>query len=319
MNELVIKNQEDLIEFANDYVKKNHIIPSPNYNLNNAMIGLFNNVLSVKDKNGKMATETCSPMSIQNAIYTCIQKELTPTKNQTYFIPWGNELKQHDSYFGLIKMVRDYCGANVFGDVILEGDSVKIENRIDGTKVIYHQSNVDSIFSNKPIIGAYAVASDIKTGRVIDSDIMTTRDINMSASRSKTGGTVHKDFKNRMSRKTVIRRLCISLLNASDDTKFNSFDNFVDEDNFIDYSYTINTEEQIESEKTKFNPTEEDVVSIDNLKLDEIQPIETSSEMVEGAFEISYSKYKNNKDIYTLVPNSYNARTKTCFVTQNEE
>lgn len=314
MNELVIKTQDDLINFANDYVNKNNIITSKNYNLTSAMVGMYNNVLTIKNKDGKSALETCTPISIQNAIYTCIQKELTPTKNQAYFIPYGNELRESDSYFGLIKMVRDYCGANVFGDVILKDDSVRVENRIDGTKVIYHSTSAENILSDKPIIGAYAVATDIKTGRVIDSDMMSIKDIRISLSKSKTGGAVHKDFLNRMARKVPIRRLCTFLLNSSDDTKFSSFDENLNDDNFVDVSYTINTDEQIEKEKEKYEPKEEDKITLDNLKLDSIN-LNFNDSIPENAVEIDYSEVKGgkNKDKWKVVPNTFNKDKYTCM------
>lgn len=315
MNELAIKTQEDLINFANEFVKTTNRIISKNYNLTNAMVGMYNNVLTVKDKNGKNALETCTPLSIQKAIYTCIEKELTPTRNQVYFIPYGNELKEMDSYFGLIKMVRDYCGINVTGDVVLKGDAIKVENRIDGTKVIYHQTSAESILNNEPIIGAYAVGTDIKTGRVVDSDLMSLKDIKTSITYKGSIKETHKLFENRMLRKVPIRRLCNFFLNTSDDSKFGSYDDMLDEDNFIDCSYTINTEEQIKKETSKYEPAEEDVITANDLKLDDID--EPAVDIPEGAIEIDYNEVKGgkNKDKYRVIPNTFNKSKYTCMVT----
>ena len=328
MNELVLKTQEDVVSFANNYITSHNIIPSKNYNVTSAMVSLYNIVLSAKDKQGKMAIETCTPLSIQNAIYECINKELTPSRNQAYFIPYGNELKQMDSYFGLEKMVKDLCGANIYGDVVREGDAFRIENRIDGTKVVYHQTNAMGIFENKPIIGAYAVATDVESGRVINSDVMSLKDIKVSLSKSRTGGQTHKEFPEEMYKKVVIRRLCKHLLNKSDDSKYvtitntdgtvtrvNNYDELLDDSGFVDTSYTINTDEQIAKEKEKFTPTDADVINHIDLKLDE--PDAPASVVIpEGAIEISYAEYKNNKESYEMIKDSYNPSTKTVFVIQ---
>jgi len=233
-----------------------------------------------------------------------------------------------DSYFGLQKMVRDYCGANVYGDVVREGDAFRIENRIDGTKVVYHQTNAMGIFENKPFIGAYAVATDVSTGRVIDSDVMSLKDIKISLSKSRSGGGVHKEFPEEMYKKCVIRRICKHLLNQADDSKFvtvtnpdgtvtrvNNYDELLDDDNFVDMSYTINTDEQIAKEKEKFVPQKEDVMENLELTLDAPEST-TTAEIPEGAVEISYAEYKNNKELYSMVKDSYNPSTKTVFVTK---
>lgn len=323
-NELVIKSQDDVVALANDFIRKNHIITSKNYNVENAMVSLFTNVLTVKDKNNKSVLDTCTPMSIQNAIYECITNELTPSRSQNYFIPYGNELKCQISYFGLMKQARDLRGVNIFGDVIRDGDAIDVENRIDGTKVVKHKTNITSILTDKAIIGAYAVASDITTGRVVDSDVMSMKEINKSASKSKTGGQVHKEFPHEMSVKTVIRRLAKKLINSSDDSRVytitnpdgtvvtvNSYDDMLREDNYVDCSYTINTEEQITKEMEKFEPTDDDIMNAQELHLGGID----GPSAPEGAIEIDYNLVKGgtNKEHFKVIPNTYNKSSYTCM------
>ena len=225
-----------------------------------------------------------------------------------------------------MKQARDLRGVNIFGDVIRDGDAIDVENRIDGTKVVKHKTNITSILTDKAIIGAYAVASDITTGRVVDSDVMSMKEINKSASKSRTGGQVHKEFPHEMSVKTVIRRLAKKLINSSDDSKaytitnpdgtvvtVNSYDDMLREDNYVDCSYTINTEEQIAKEMEKFEPTDDDIMNAQELHLGGIDS--PSVDTPDGAIEVSYADYKNNTDKYELVKNSYNPKTRMCFVT----
>lgn len=297
-NELVIRTQEDVVSFANKYIIDNNIIPNQKYNVPRAMVSLFNNVLNVKDKNGKSVLETCTQESIQNAVYTCINKELTPSKNQSYFIPYGNKLTQMDSYFGLQKMVKDTLGYDTFAEIVREGDSFKIKNRPNGTKVVQHQINAKSIFENKPIIGAYAVASDPKTKEVINSEIMSIKDINISLSKTKTGGLVQKEFREEMTKKVPLKRLCKHLLNITGDERY-------DDINYIETDYTINA-----NDDETIEYTEEDVITSNSLELE----LDQIDDIPEDAIEISYAEYKNNSDKYSMVKGSYNKATKTCKV-----
>lgn len=330
-NELVIKTQEDLVGYANNFIKQNNIIVSKNYNVSNAMVSLFNNVLSVKDKNGKMALETCTPMSIQNAIAECINKELTPSKNQTYFIPYGNELKSQDSYFGNSKRARDVAGVDIHSKVVREGDKIDAEMRANGTMLIRHKPNL--LCLDKPIIMAYAVASDMNTGEVIDSDIMSMTEIKKSWAKSRSGGAVSKEFPHEMARRTVTNRLAKHIINTSDDSRkvyitdidgkrieVGSYDELPVEEGFVDTNYTINTLEQDAFEKEPFNPEgDELVVTANVLTLDPITP---TAEVPDGAVEINYNLVKGgiNKDKFKVIPNTYNKSSYTCMaVVLNDE
>lgn len=324
-NELVIKTQSDVMNLAKDFIKQNNIITSKKYNVENAMISLFTNVLSVKDKNGKAVLETCTPLSIQNAIYECITNELTPSKKQAYFIPYGNELTSQTSYFGNVKKARDVANVVIHSQVVREGDSIDVEMRANGTMLIRHKPDIKSL--NKPIIMAYAVASNPVTGEVVDSDIMTIEEIKKSWAKSRSGGAVSKEFPHEMARRTVTNRLAKHFINTSDDTNKIIITNpdgsqiQVDQyDDLIDTDYTINTEEQEKFEKEPFNPeTNEYVVTSDNLSLGNLQPIADAVEIPEGAVEVPYSEYKNNKEKYNMIAGSYNTSKKTCMVTLIEQ
>ena len=321
-NELVIKTQADVMELANSFIKSNNIITSQNYNVENAMVSLFTNVLSVKDKNGKSVLDTCTPLSIQNAVYECITNELTPSKKQTYFIPYGNELTSQKSYFGNIKLARDVAGVDIHSQVVREGDSIDIETRANGTMLIRHKPEIKSL--NKPIIMAYAVASDVRTNEVVDSDIMTIEEIKKSWAKSRSGGLVSKEFPHEMARRTVSNRLAKHFINTSDDSNkvfVTSPDGTRVEvnqyDDLIDTNYTINTEEQERFEKEPFNPETNDyVVTAENLSLGSLTPIAESVEVPEGAIEIDYNEVKGgkNKDKYRVIPNTFNKEKYTCMV-----
>lgn len=321
-NELVIKTQADVMELANSFIKTNNIITSKNYNVENAMVSLFTNVLSAKDKNGKSVLDTCTPLSIQNAVYECITNELTPSKKQTYFIPYGNELTSQTSYFGNVKKAMDVANVKIHSQVVREGDSIDAEMRANGTMLIRHKPDIKSL--NKPIIMAYAVASNPATGEVVDSDIMTIEEIKKSWAKSRSGGAVSKEFPHEMARRTVTNRLAKHFINTSNDSnkifitnpdgtqiQVNQYDDLIDTD------YVINTDEQEKFEKEPFKPETNDyVVTAENLSLGNLTPIAESVEVPEGAIEIDYNEVKGgkNKDKYRVIPNTFNKEKYTCMV-----
>ena len=326
-NELSIKTQQGIVDYAKEYVKSNNIILGKEYDLAKAMNSLYLNLLQVKDKNQKPALEVCSEVTIREAVMDCVNKELNVSKAQGYYIVYGDKLQFQPSYFGLSKMARDYAGVNIMSNVIRDGEDADVESRIDGSLVIHHKPNIKCL--NNKIVAVYAVATDVSSGRVVNSDIMSTEEAKKSLAKSKTGGTVAKEFEHEMLRKVVERRLAKHFINKSSDAmrmtitnpdgsvvNINSYDDMLDDDNFVDCSYTINTDEQIEKETSKYIPAENDKVSADDLKLDTIIPV---ADIPEGAIEISYGEYKNNKERYTMVAGTYNPSTKTCKVQLNNE
>lgn len=327
MNEIMIKSQQGIVDFANEYIKKNNIIVSQKYDLPKAMNSLYLNLIQVKDKDNRPALEVCSEVSIREAVMECVNKELNVSKSQGYYIVYKDKLQFQPSYFGLAKMARDYAGVNIMSNVIRDGEDADVESRIDGSLVVHHKPSIKCL--NNKIVAVYAVATDVSSGRVVNSDIMSTEEAKKSLAKSKTGGSVAKEFEHEMLRKVVERRLAKHFINKSSDAmrmtitnpdgsvvNINSYDDMLDDDNFVDCSYTINTDEQIEKEASKYIPAENDKVSADDLKLDTIIPV---ADIPEGAIEISYGEYKNNKERYTMVAGTYNPSTKTCKVQLNNE
>lgn len=315
-----LKSQEGIVEYAKGYVLSNNIILGKGYNLPVAMNNMWLTLLASNEKN--KCLEKCSELSIRKAVEDCINKELDTGKTQGYFIPYGNELQFQSSYFGEIKRARDVANVNINSWVIYDGEQVDIETRIDGSLIVHHKPNF-KCFGNQ-IIGAYAIATDVATGRVINSDIMGLKELKVSLAKSKAGGSVAKEFPHEMYRRTVSKRLAKHIVNTSDDSlKLTITDtdgtviNISNSDDVYGFDeYTINTDEQIAKETAKYEPSESSVVTSKDLKLDAIQ-----SEVVdipENAVEISYAEYKNNKDKYTMINGSYNPSTKTCMVIVNE-
>lgn len=319
MNELVAKTQEGILNYANDYVRTNHVIVSKTYDLPTAMNNLFLQLVQTTDKNDKPALEVCSKESIQEAIMTCINKELDVGKKQGYFIVYNGNLTFQPSYFGNVKQAKSVSNVRIVSNVIRDGEEAELETRVDGTIIVRHKPNIKCL--NNKIIAVYAVATDIDTGRVDNSDIMSVEEAKKSWLKSQNGCKVGKEFEHEMLRRTIENRLAKHYINKADDSEkifiTDANGNEIRVTNYddlpqIDCDYTINTEEQINHEKEKYVPAEDDILTADDLRLETIE--EQKTEIPEGAIEISYKEFKDNEDKYEMVKGSWNEKTRTIFV-----
>ena len=317
-NEIALRTSEGFVSVAQNFLKTNgDIVVPPNYDVNDAVKSLYLKTLETKDKQGKPALEVCSKESIQQVIQTYVSNGLNVSKNQCYLIVYGDKLALQTSYFGKQKQATEYAGIRINSDVVYAGEQLKIEKRVDGSKVIHHQPDF-SKFDTTKIIGAYAVAIDKATGNVVDSDIMTKRELDVSAAKSKTGGTVYKEFPVEMSKKIVIARLAKRFINTSNDGyKYGSIESDMGEVEGI--RQEINADSVINDDTITVEPVPEQQPEMEQQEfnyegVDDLFP-DTQPETENEEKEVYYSEYKNHPEKYNLVEGSYNRTTKTCRVT----
>lgn len=300
-NKISLRTQEGLIAVAQTYLKKNgDVILPPNYDVNDAVKALYLKTIQTVDKQKRPVLEVCTRESIEQVVQNYVSKGLNIAKNQCYLVCYGNTLTLQESYFGKQKEANAYAGITINSNVIYEGEKVNIVVRPNGTKIIEHTPDFSKFDTNK-IVGAYAIAVNDK-GEVVDSDIMTMKEIRQSWAKSSSGGTVHKEFPVEMARKTVIARLAKRFINTSDDsTKFevvNSDMGNYYENSEIDADIIIEDQKQPTQKSTGTNEQE--------MVVEELGEEQTK--------EIPYSEFKNNTDKYRAVPNSYDKETKTIRV-----
>lgn len=297
-NKISLRTQEGLIAVAQTYLKKNgDVILPPNYDVNDAVKALYLKTIQTVDKQKRPVLEVCTRESIEQVVQNYVSKGLNIAKNQCYLVCYGNTLTLQESYFGKQKEANAYAGITINSNVIYEGEKVNIVVRPNGTKIIEHTPDFSKFDTNK-IIGAYAIAVNDK-GEVVDSDIMTIKEIKQSWAKSSSGGTVHKEFPVEMTRKTVIARLAKRFINTSDDsTKFEVVNSDMGD-------YEINANDVI-IEDNKPTPKKTQSTNEPEMIIDELGEEQTK--------EIPYSEFKNNTDKYRAVPNSYDKETKTIKV-----
>lgn len=297
-NKISLRTQEGLIAVAQTYLKKNgDVILPPNYDVNDAVKALYLKTIQTVDKQKRPVLEVCTRESIEQVVQNYVSKGLNIAKNQCYLVCYGNTLTLQESYFGKQKEANAYAGITINSNVIYEGEKVNIVVRPNGTKIIEHTPDFSKFDTNK-IIGAYAIAVNDK-GEVVDSDIMTMKEIRQSWAKSSSGGTVHKEFPVEMTRKTVIARLAKRFINTSDDsTKFEVVNSDMGD-------YEINANDII-IEDNKPTPKKTQSTNEQEMVIEELGEEQTK--------EIPYSEFKNNTDKYRAVPNSYDKDTKTIKV-----
>lgn len=193
-----------------------------NYNLQTAMQA----VAVIFEENGEF--QRCTIESKYKAILTMVTLGLNPLKGQCYLIPYGNQLQLQMDYSGAIMVAKreDKRIHSINSKVVREGDQFDIDT-INGVYHFKHKPTIQSL--NGEIIAAYAVAVDAD-GKVIDSDIMTMDDIKTTWKNTNTRhkgepvvradgsihpGSNHGKWPEKMTTKTVIKRLCTGIIKSS--------------------------------------------------------------------------------------------------------
>ena len=225
----------NLTELANDGTL---YIPE-NYSVGNALKSAMSKILTSDQSAALMA---CTPESKKQALTEYVVQGLDASKNQAYFIPFGNKMTMMRSYFGDVAVVkRTGLVHDVYAIVIYEGDEIEIGFDDYGREtLITHKTS----FQNKDnrIIGAYAVAVGINDYKAYC--FMTRKELETSWSMSKVPTEKNKfqnNFMQEAAKRTVIRRLVKMLFNTSLNT--------TDEQNALIGSYNRTTEDEYDDTK----------------------------------------------------------------------
>ncbi len=81
-----------------------------NYSVENHMKSAWLILQSTKDRDGNPALSVCTKDSIANALFDMVLQGLAVSKNQGYFIVYGNKLEFQRSYFGTVALAKRVGG-----------------------------------------------------------------------------------------------------------------------------------------------------------------------------------------------------------------
>lgn len=240
-----------------DLEAKKQIALPPNYSPENALKSAWLILQETLDTNKKPVLQNCTPVSIQNALFSMVIQGLSPSKKQCYFIAYGNQLQLSRSYLGTVAATKRLAGIkDVKAHVIYEGDTFETEYDKDTAtiKIKEFKPSFSTVDITK-IKGAFAVI--LGDDGPIHTEIMTMAQIRAAWKQGYAKGNsgAHNNFTEEMSKKTVINRACKAYWNTSDDSDllieaFNSTTDSDDEDqrssNIIaDAQFEVQEEEKI--------------------------------------------------------------------------
>ena len=201
------------------------------YNVANALTGAYLILKETVDKDKRPVLESCSQASIVNSLMEMATLALNVNKKQGYFIAYGGKCQFQKSYFGNITLARRNGLKKISAEIIYEGDTFKY-HIVNGEKVIDEHTQDFMNIDNDKIKGAYAVGTLEDGSRIVE--IMNINQLK-KAWNQRMGGlkedaaSTHTKFRDQMSKKTVINRLCKMIANTSTDGNISEISDRLDQ------------------------------------------------------------------------------------------
>lgn len=219
-----VKKFENVTEKVLDRIEKfqadGALILPANYAVENHMKSAWLILQATKDKDNRPVLDVCTKDSIANSLFDMVLQGLSVSKNQGYFVAYGNRLEFQRSYFGTVALAKRAGGIKTepVANVIYEGDEFvyTIDPNTARIKIVKHEQKIDNIDNNK-IKAAYALVT-LNDGSV-QVTIMSMQQIRSAWQQGPMKGNspAHKNFTEEMAKKTVIGRACKMIINSSDD------------------------------------------------------------------------------------------------------
>lgn len=243
-----------------------------NYSVGNALKSAYLILQETQTRDKKPVLQACTPESITNSLLDMATQGLNPSKEQCYFIAYGNKLTMSRSYLGTIALTKRINGVkDVKGYAVYKDDKFELGfDILTGKQKILEFCpglNRDS----KNLIGAFALI--LGDNEILHTEYMDINQIHNAWNQGSMKGNsgAHKNFADQMAIKTVINRACKYYVSTSDDSdKIADFMNKTIED----------TDRELEEEKKEF--ANKEVVEIEDIP--ENVDVETG-EIIEAEIE----------------------------------
>ena len=190
-----------------------------NYSVGNALKSAYLILQEAKTREKKPVLQACTQESVANALLNMVVQGLNPTKQQCYFIPYGNQLTLSRSYLGTIALTKRLKGVkDVVAYPIYKNDKLDIGFDILTGKTKINEFKPALDHKAQDLIGALGII-------VGENEILHLEYMNMEQIRNawnqgtmKGNSPAHKNFPDQMAIKTVINRVCKKYVNAADDS-----------------------------------------------------------------------------------------------------
>lgn len=190
-----------------------------NYSVGNALKSAYLMLQQATTRDKKPVLQACTQESIANSLLDMVVQGLNPTKQQCYFIPYGNQLTLSRSYLGTIALTKRLKGVkDVVAYPIYKNDKLDIGFDILTGKTKINEFKPALDHKAQDLIGALGII-------VGENEILYLEYMNMEQIRNawnqgtmKGNSPAHKNFPDQMAIKTVINRVCKKYVNAADDS-----------------------------------------------------------------------------------------------------
>lgn len=243
-----------------------------NYSVGNALKSAYLILQETQTSGKKPVLQACTQESIANSLLDMATQGLNPSKDQCYFIAYGNKLTMERGYLGTIALTKRINGVkDVKGYAVYKDDKFEL-----GFDILTGKQKILEFCPGlnrdpKNLIGAFALI--LGDNEILHTEYMDINQIHKAWEQGSMKGNsgAHKNFPDQMAIKTVINRACKYYVSTSDDSdKIAEFMNKTIED----------TDRELEEEKKEF--ANKEVVEIEEIP--ENVDVETG-EIIEAEIE----------------------------------
>lgn len=190
-----------------------------NYSVGNALKSAYLILQEAKTREKKPVLQACTQESIANALLDMVVQGLNPTKQQCYFIPYGNQLTLSRSYLGTIALTKRLKGVkDVVAYPVYKNDVLDIGFDILTGKTKINEFKPSLEHKAQDLIGALGIV--VGENEILYLEYMNMEQIKNAWNQGTMKGNspAHKNFPDQMAIKTVINRVCKKYVNAADDS-----------------------------------------------------------------------------------------------------
>lgn len=246
-NELV-KQEKTIVDSVQNRIaemqNKGSIELPNNYSVSNALKSAYLVLQETQTRDKKPVLQACTQESIANSLLDMATQGLNPSKEQCYFIAYGNKLTMSRSYLGTIALTKRINGVkDVKGYAVYKDDKFEL-----GFDILTGKQKILEFCPGlnrdpKNLVGAFALI--LGDNEILHTEYMDINQIHSAWNQGSMKGNsgAHKNFPDQMAIKTVINRACKFYVSTSDDSdKIADFMNKTIED----------TDRELEEEKKEF-------------------------------------------------------------------
>lgn len=226
-----------------------------NYSVGNALKSAYLILQETQTSGKKPVLQACTQESIANSLLDMATQGLNPSKDQCYFIAYGNKLTMERGYLGTIALTKRIKGVkDVKGYAVYKDDKFEL-----GFDILTGKQKILEFCPGlnrdpKNLVGAFALI--LGDNEILHTEYMDINQIHKAWEQGSMKGNsgAHKNFPDQMAIKTVINRACKYYVSTSDDSdKIAEFMNKSVED----------TDRELEEDKKEF--ANKEVIEIEEI------------------------------------------------------